>query len=246
MSAYSSADGLRVLLLILAAIAQIAASAAPRLLGWEHDISSRSQSLPTPIVPQGWAFSIWGLIFLGSLAFAIFAALPGQLASPIYRKVGWLAVALFTLAALWELWVPIKSLDAVSAVMIFAQLGIGVMIVFTIAGVGRLGLWDRVLMQAPLSLFAGWITAAAFVGLGSVLMHHGYSPSLSFYLGMVVAIAAIALWTTWAAGGWFYAAAVLWALGGIIIANMSGGSMLLAGATGVGAVLLILAAIFRS
>jgi len=39
---------------------------------------------------------------------------------------------------------------------------------------------------------------------------------------------------------------VLWALGGIIIANMSGGSMLLAEASGVGAVLLILAAIFRS
>lgn len=246
MSAYFSADGLRVLLLILAAIAQIAASAAPRLLGWEHDISSRSQSLPTPVVPPGWAFSIWGLIFLGSSAFAIFAALPGQLTSPIYRKIGWLAFALFTLAALWELWVPIKSLDAVSAVMILAQLGIGVMIVFTIAGAGPLGLWDRVLMQAPLSLFAGWITAAAFVGLGSVLMHQGYNPGLSFYLGMVVAIAAIALWTTWVAGGWFYAAAVLWALGGIIIGNMSGGSMLLAEASGVGAVLLILAAIFRS
>ena len=77
MSAYFSADGLRVLLLILAALAQIAASAAPRLLGWEDDISSRSQSLPTPIVPPGWAFSIWGLIFLGSLAFAIYATLPG-------------------------------------------------------------------------------------------------------------------------------------------------------------------------
>jgi len=84
------------------------------------------------------------------------------------------------------------------------------------------------------------------VGLGSVGMHHGYSPSLSFYLGMVVAIAAIALWTTWVAGGWFYAAAVLWALGGSIIANMNGGSVLLAGASGIGAALLLLAAIFRS
>jgi len=246
MSAYFSADGLRVLLLILAALAQIAASAAPRLLGWEHDISSRSQSLPTPIVAPGWAFSIWGLIFLGSLAFAIYAALPGQLTSPVYRKVGWLAVALFTLAALWELWVPIKSLDAVSAVMIFTQVGLGLLIVFTIANSGQLGLWDKVLMQAPLSLFAGWITAAAFVGLGSVLMHHGVSPSLSFYAGMVVAIAAIALWTTWTAGGWFYAAAVLWALGGIIMANISGGSILLAGASSIGAILLILFAIFRS
>jgi hypothetical protein len=42
--------------LILATISQIAASAAPRLLGWEHDISNRFQSLPTPIVPLGWTF----------------------------------------------------------------------------------------------------------------------------------------------------------------------------------------------
>ena len=246
MHAYLSADGLRVLLLISAALAQIATSAAPRLLGWEHDISSRSQSLPTPIVPPGWAFSIWGVIFLGSLAFAVFSAFPAQLASPLYRKIGWLAIALFTLAAVWELWVPIKSLDYISAIMIFIQLGLGLLIVFTIASAAPLGLWDKVLMQVPLSLFAGWITAAAFVGLGSVLMHHGFAPGMSFYLGMVAAIAVIALWTTWAAGGWFYAAAVLWALGGIVIANMGGGSTLLAGASGIAAVLLTLAAAFRS
>lgn len=244
MNSYLSSDGLRAGLLILAALAQIAASAAPRLLGWEHDISSRSQSLPTPIVPPGWAFSIWGLIFLGSLAFAIFAALPAQLSSPLYRKIGWLAIALFTLAAAWELWVPKHSLDAVSAIMIFAQLGLGLTIVFTLAGAEPLRLWDRVLMQAPLSIFSGWITAAAFVGLGSVLMHYGYSPGMSFYYVMIAAIAAIALWTTWSAGGWLYAAPVLWALGGIIIAN-SGGGILLTSFAGSAAGLLLLAAIFR-
>ncbi len=249
MTAYLSVDGLRAVLLILAALAQIAASAAPRLLGWEHDISSRSQSLPTPIVPPGWAFSIWGVIFLGSLAFAIYAALPNQLTSPLYRKVGWLAIALFGLAAIWELWVPKQSLDAISAIMIFTQLGLGLIIVFTIAGEAPLSLTDKILLQLPLSLFAGWITAAAFVGLGSVLMHHGYTPGISFYLGMVIAIGAIALFTVWSIGGagaWFYAAAALWALGGIIIANMSSGSTLLASAAGIAAVALVLTTAIRT
>ena len=40
-------------------------------------------------VPAGYVFSIWGLIYLGLIAFAIFQALPSQRENPRLRATGW-------------------------------------------------------------------------------------------------------------------------------------------------------------
>ena len=40
-------------------------------------------------VPAGYVFSIWGLIYLGLIAFAIFQALPSQRENPRLRETGW-------------------------------------------------------------------------------------------------------------------------------------------------------------
>jgi benzodiazapine receptor len=43
-------------------------------------------------VPAGYAFSIWGLIYIGLVAFAILQALPSQRQNPRLRAVGWWVV----------------------------------------------------------------------------------------------------------------------------------------------------------
>src|SRR5512141_620595 len=40
-------------------------------------------------VPAGYVFSIWGLIYLGLIAFAVFQALPSQRENPRLRATGW-------------------------------------------------------------------------------------------------------------------------------------------------------------
>src|SRR5512137_1573723 len=40
-------------------------------------------------VPAGYVFSIWGLIYLGLIAMAIYQALPSQRANPRLRSTGW-------------------------------------------------------------------------------------------------------------------------------------------------------------
>src|SRR5512141_3414830 len=40
-------------------------------------------------VPAGYVFSIWGLIYLGLIAFAVFQALPAQRRNPRLRATGW-------------------------------------------------------------------------------------------------------------------------------------------------------------
>src|SRR5512135_3282915 len=40
-------------------------------------------------VPAGYVFAIWGLIYIGLIAFAIYQALPSQRANPRLRAIGW-------------------------------------------------------------------------------------------------------------------------------------------------------------
>ena len=44
-------------------------------------------------VPANYVFSIWGLIYLGLIAFAVFQALPAQRENPRLRRVGYLVRA---------------------------------------------------------------------------------------------------------------------------------------------------------
>ncbi|MBD2699756.1 tryptophan-rich sensory protein [Spirosoma sp. BT702] len=63
------------------------------------DISDKYHTL---ITPAGYAFSIWGLIFLGLLAFAVYQALPSQRTNPHFRLVGWWVVLNTTCNAIWS------------------------------------------------------------------------------------------------------------------------------------------------
>src|SRR5512136_2836448 len=44
-------------------------------------------------VPAGYVFSIWGLIYIGLIAYAVFQALPAQRENPRLRRTGYLAAA---------------------------------------------------------------------------------------------------------------------------------------------------------
>ena len=63
------------------------------------DVSNKYHTL---ITPAGYAFSIWGLIFLGLLAFAIYQALPAQRSNPRFRTVGWWVVLNGFCNAIWS------------------------------------------------------------------------------------------------------------------------------------------------
>ncbi|MEZ4615208.1 MAG: tryptophan-rich sensory protein [Caldilineaceae bacterium] len=48
-----------------------------------------SDSFPVRFTPAGYVFSIWGLIYLGLIAYAIYQALPAQRANPRLRAILW-------------------------------------------------------------------------------------------------------------------------------------------------------------
>ena len=65
---------LRATLVLLFAVLQVVTGFAPDLFGATNDVGAAVEPYRTPLVPAGWAFAIWGLLYLGCLVFAVFHA----------------------------------------------------------------------------------------------------------------------------------------------------------------------------
>lgn len=219
MSTYLSLDGLRALIVLILAIGQAAMAYWPDLRNWPETISSRSARYSTPVVPIGWAFAIWGLIFLTCFGFAIWHALPTNLDDPFLRWLGWLAAAIFAINVAWESYVPKRDIDWGSVALILLSLVLLLVVVSRIHDDPPNRVLGFLAVSLPFQLFAGWITAATFVNLSSTLrmsgIHIGTKWSLSL-LALAVLLGGIVAFIT---GMIAYGMVIAWALFGIVMAN---------------------------
>src|ERR687894_1107296 len=182
----------------------------------------------TLFVPADYAFSIWGLIFLLCLAYAAYGVLPANRESPLLRHVGWFSAGAFLLNGLWEILFPARQFLLAQAVIVA---------IFVCAAVaylriarserGDFSAAKRWLVALPLGLLFGWITAATlvsfattFVALG--LLQGGIGEALLgaalLLTGGLVASAVLLYGEAAPPQGYLaYAAAVLWALVGVVV-----------------------------
>ena len=218
---------------------------------------------PTLVVPADYAFAVWGPIFALSLAYTVYQALPGQRQNPLLRRVGWFVAGAFAGNGLWQILFP-AELFVVSQVLL---VGIVACAVAALVRLGRahrergLGRAERWLVSVPVGLFAGWVTAAVFVGVATTLVGIGLLDggsteavlgAILLIVGVVVASVVISVVIRSArrgpAQGYVaYAGAVLWALVAVV-ANQYGASGIttLAAALGIIPVALALVAPLRT
>ena len=86
---------------ILALTVNILASTLPLNGQNTGEISDRFQVY---FVPAGYVFSIWGLIYIGWIAFLIFQFLPSQKENPRLRRLGYLFALSNVANAAWLLY----------------------------------------------------------------------------------------------------------------------------------------------
>jgi hypothetical protein len=60
-----------------------------------------SDRFPSLFTPAGYVFSIWGIIYLGWLAYTVYQALPAQRTNPRLRAIGWPYVVSGVANSLW-------------------------------------------------------------------------------------------------------------------------------------------------
>jgi hypothetical protein len=201
------------------------------------------------ITPAAYAFAIWGLICLLSLATAV-VLLRFPLGTPWERRgLGDLAVVfvgfsawLYAAAQDW-LWVTV----VIFAAMFSALIDAARLLVRDAAG-PRCPRWVTVLTTTTVGLYLGWTSIAVFVNFAAALIAGGWSGTGSFgtawQLVLLVAAAASAIALTrflYATAG--YVAGVLWALVAAAIGATSRGAPVLAAAAVVASVAVLAVAI---
>lgn len=120
-------------------------------------------------VPAGYVFAIWGVIYLGLIAFTIFQALPSQRENPNLRKL-WYTLALANLAnAIW-LFFWHYNLVELSLVTMFILL-ILLIAAYLILNIGqaRVPLGERLAVHLPVSIYLGWISVATIANFSDLL-----------------------------------------------------------------------------
>jgi hypothetical protein len=211
----------------------------------------------TLIQPSNLAFVIWAPIFLSLLAYAAYQALPSKRESPLLRRIGWFTAAAFFLNGVLEILSSPDNFAITEALLLVMLLFLAVAYLRLMRSAeDAMGVGDRWLVALPVALFFGWITAANVVGAAQVLGYFGLpSGGLADALvgaapllagGCVVSAALLAGKAGPLQGSLTYAAAVLWALLGVV-ANQYDASLLTTGAALLSAALigLVLLDVFR-
>jgi benzodiazapine receptor len=188
----------------------------------QAEISAR---YPVLFTPAGYVFSIWGLIYIGLVAFSVYQALPAQRENPLLRRIGYWYVASSVANAAWLLlWhydLLVLSMVAmlgilVSLVVIYVRLGIGL-----VQAAPAL----RWCVHVPFSIYLAWVTVATVANASVVLYATnwggwGLAPEVWTVI-MMLAAAAISVLLNLSRPSLAWTLVITWSLVGIAARHTS-------------------------
>ena len=122
----------------------------------------------TPVAPASTAFSIWSVIYLGLVVYAVWQLLPAQRADARQRRMGWLAAGSMVLNAAWILVVQTGVLW-LSVVVIAVLLAVLVRILVVCLGTPPRSTLERVVVDGTFGLYLGWVTIATIANVAATL-----------------------------------------------------------------------------
>ncbi len=120
-------------------------------------------------VPAGYVFSIWGLIYLGLIAYAVFQVLPAQRENLRLAKIGLLTVVSCAANIAWLVcWHFEQFLLTLPVMLVLLGCLIGI---YLRLGIGRLKVStaERWAVHLPFSVYLGWITVATIANATQML-----------------------------------------------------------------------------
>ena len=238
MKKISVSQVLNVLMTVAVITINVLANALPINGKNTGEISDR---FPIFFVPAGYVFAIWGLIYLGLIAFSIYQALPGN------RDAAWLKkITPFYLLgnAANIVWIFLWHFEQFALTWIAMLVILGSLLVITsmlFKDKETSGAGFRWLTKVPFSLYVGWISVATVANLSQVLYFlnwggWGIAPQV-WALVMLIVAALIAVLNLLVRRDYVYVLVFIWAYIGIALAQsttalVSLPATLLAGALG--------------
>ncbi len=176
----------------------------------------RADQLPIPqieppVQPAGYAFAIWGLIY----AWLVVSAGFGLSKRADAQDWDHARVPLIISLAVGTPWLAVANASAVWATILIFVMAAG-----AIAALIYAPMRDQWLFRVPVGIYAGWLTAASFVSLGSTAAGYGLlAGQIGWaYIGIIGALL-VGIAVLFRINALAYALTIVWALVGIIIAN---------------------------
>ncbi len=136
------------------------------------EISDRFQIY---FVPAGYVFSIWGLIYFGLIAYAIYQILPAQRDNPRLQSIAYIFIlsclANIAWLFLWHYEIFEFTLVAmlvllISLIAIYLRLNIGQ---------SEVSMGEKWAVHIPFSIYLGWITVATIANTSQLLYYLGWN-----------------------------------------------------------------------
>ena len=225
----NNSEGIRQFLVIIATAGVIVFNylAATGTLGG-IETGAVSDKYPTLVTPAGYAFAIWGLIYLGIAAFSLYQALPSN--QQRFRSVR--SVYIMSCAANCA-WLYFWHQEAIlaSVAVIFLLLGTLAFINAKLQTTETLG--DFWLAKFPFGIYFGWVTAATIVNAAVALVYLKIQVSATLAVvsgaGLVLAATALGIIIRYKLNNVFYSLAIAWALTAIAV-KQSGQTLIVASA----------------
>ena len=180
-----------------------------------------SDRYPVLIVPAGYVFSIWGIIYLGLIAFSVYQALPGQRENPRLQKLG---LWFFFSSLVNAIWLVSFHYLQFGLAMVIMLILLGILIrIYTLLAIGKeiVKPVERWLVNLPFSVYLGWITVAAIANASQLLYSlnwngFGVAPEI-WTLIMLMAAVVISALVSFTRRDVGYSLVLVWALAGIAI-----------------------------
>jgi hypothetical protein len=148
-----------------------------------------SAKYPTLLTPAGYAFSIWGLIFLALTVYAVWQLLPTQRANPLPDTI---AQPLTLASAATALWVVLFAYERLLLSLLTMLVILGALIVTygrarrqVLAGTAPR--WTSV----PFALYLGWISVATVINCIIGLQRLGWEPALNLSVLLALLLLAV-------------------------------------------------------
>jgi benzodiazapine receptor len=199
-----------------------------------------SDNYPTAITPAGWAFSIWGLIYAGCLAFSIYQILPSQLER--FRPVRRVYILSCAANCAW-LYFWSREMVAVCVGVILILLAALAFINVKFKNTETSG--EYWFAKVPFGIYFGWVTAATILNATIALVYHGVkvsdSTAVTLGAGLLLIAAALGVIIRLKLTNYFYPLAIAWALTAIAVKQSP--KTLIVAAAAVGVIACLIAAV---
>lgn len=158
------------------------------------ELSAKYQTIVTP---AGWAFSIWGIIFVSELIWTLYQLTPAYRHSPLVREgVSWYFIGVCAAQIAWTLAFSFEFIALSLVFMLSILYCLGMIVTTQYKLNDSISTRDYWLLKFPFSIHVAWIVAASLVNINVVLVKLQVNATVQF-IAALMSLGVLMLTTTY-------------------------------------------------